>query len=831
MNQYIEFPRVVVSHNGEGFEAVAGIRLKSILKGNLLLTTGDFSSALNPLPYPLDPRFLHQARTALLHAIEGWKPSVTLELHLTALPNLTEKSHSQLMIALLIRCAAATKHQAQEEIYSRYLHLMPLLASHCPEAEFKPIIDENNLAMHTTPFAPQHAVSIQRRQELLSLSIPVKRFSVGFDARNDNWDTLGESVNHVFPWRPSFDDWSRLANTLLGQLDPLQIIIRLRPGANTTEAVESCREVISSCERFLAGIDAYQLTLNLQATLIRDLALEKLSYLTKPCFSLAVLLLAPGPIDSSLVNVTAQAIAGALAKNDGGCDFSGGFSISEIDVHEALKRGFFPESEPFSPDEAACAFRLPSPPLGEQPGIPVRRSRTAAAFLPPKGENPEECITLAINEHLGLKQAITMSVDDRMRHLFVIGQTGVGKSTLMETAILQDIRAGRGVAVIDPHGEMAESLLGKIPKERAEDVILFDLLDRKQPIGFNLLQWNTLEERDLIIDELYLTLDRIYDMRQSGGPIFESNFRGMLKLLMGDRKRADFVPTLLEFTLCYQSKRFRQCLKSTVQDPQVQDFLEELEETHGEGSINNLSPYITSKFSRFINDTSLQRIIGQEKSGFDFENIMNSGKIFLAKLGKGRFGSVVSALLANQMVSRFKFAAMKRGEMPRDKRRDFFLYVDEAHNLPAENFMELLSEARKYRMGLTLSTQYTAQLGEPGGKKNDLLAAILGNVGTLALFRLGNEDSSKLAPVLSPIFNAQDISGLPNWQGYLRTQTGRDFIPPFSFRTEPDKTPFNQVLAERIRYLSQLKYGKEATLIDKEIIHRRTWWKQEKTTD
>jgi DNA helicase HerA-like ATPase len=224
-------------------------------------------------------------------------------------------------------------------------------------------------------------------------------------------------------------------------------------------------------------------------------------------------------------------------------------------------------------------------------------------------------------------------------------------------------------------------------------------------------------------------------------------------------------------------------LKHSIKDPQISDFVKELEQTGGEASIENLSPYITSKLSRFTHDITLRRIVGQEKTSFDFNEIMNKGKILLVKLGKGRFGATVSALLANQIVTRFKLAAMKRGDMPHKDRRDFFLYVDECHNLPSENFMELLSEARKFRMGLVLATQYTAQLGSASQKENNFLSAILGNVGTILIFRLGQEDAVKLSPALHPSFSSLDIVGLPNWQGYARLQMSNEPTPPFSFRT------------------------------------------------
>jgi hypothetical protein len=392
--------------------------------------------------------------------------------------------------------------------------------------------------------------------------------------------------------------------------------------------------------------------------------------------------------------------------------------------------------------------------------------------------------------------------------------------------IMQDVKAGRGLAVIDPHGDMVDNILGKIPEHRADDVILFDVLDRQCPLGFNILEWSTLDERDLIIDDIYTTIDRLYDMKQTGGPIFESNLRGVLKLLMGDQKHDDFTPTLLDFVTCYLSQDFRHWLKERIHDPIVHDFLRELERTGGEASIRNLSPYITSKFGRYTNDTTLMRIIGQEKTSFNFDEIINKGKIFLVKLGRGRFGSKVSALLANMLVSRFKYAAMKRGSIRPEMRRDFFLYVDECHNLPSENFTELLSEARKFRMGLILVTQYTAQLSEEN-RKNSFLSAIIGNVGTIIIFRLGQEDAKEMATVLHPYFNSLDVIGLPNWHGYARLQLGNDTVPPFSFRTRKDENLFSEEIAGKIISSSRLMYGMDAKIVDEQIFERRTSWQRD----
>ena len=817
---------IIVTGADEGFEAIAALKLKSILKGDLMLPQANFAQEEGLYLNPLEPKRQHKTREALLNAISSWPRTLTLELHLTALPDLVHKAQGRIMISLFLRTFAPTRDKAREEIIYRFLNLMPLLAAHLPEAEFVPVTSQKEFEQRKTPFNQVDALTIHRRQETLCLSSPLKRPSLGFKPEVTKDIEKDDMVKHLWPWVPSLDGWSMLMNTLMWQLDPVQVIVRLRPGAGIDNAAERLEDTIRTCELFLSGIKEYQITLKSQTSLIRDVSLRQLAFLREKCFNLGAFVLAPHPVDTCLGNVIGKAITRSQCEPNEDTPFQGGFACSRIGVEDALKRDYFPEKEPFTISEAACAFRTPSPPMENIPGLPVKRSRTSVALLPLLNSGEKRDIRLVINKHQGNVQQVTVGANDRMRHVFLIGQTGTGKSTLLESMILQDIRADRGLAVIDPHGELVESLLGCIPAERADDVILFDILDRERPLGFNLLQWKTPEERDLIIDELYLTLDRIYDMRQTGGPIFEANFRGMLKLLMGEKLRWDFVPTILEFTYCYLNNGFRNWLKDHIRDTRVLDFVEELEKTTGEASLNNLSPYITSKLSRFTNDTTLMRIVGQEKTSFDFDAVMNKEKILLIKLGKGRFGATVSALIANQIVARFKLAAMKRGEMKPEERKDFFMYVDECHNLPRENFIELLSEARKFRMGLTLTTQYAAQLGNNLTNESDLLSAILGNVGTTLIFRLGQQDAVQLAPALYPDFTSLDITGLPNWQGYAHMQLNGESTPPFSFKTEKNTTPYNTNVASRIRNYSRLKYGTDAGLVDTQILKRRSQWKK-----
>ena len=340
----------------------------------------------------------------------------------------------------------------------------------------------------------------------------------------------------------------------------------------------------------------------------------------------------------------------------------------------------------------------------------------------------------------------------------------------------------------------------------------------------NFLNWRTIEERDFIIDELFMNLMTIYRDSQMFGPVFEQNFRGMMKLLLGDSPRDAFVPTLLEFHMLYLNPLFRKLCLKEIKDDQIRDFVSELEQANFDYKIQNLAPWVTSKISRFIHDTTLKRIIGHGGITIDFEDIMDTGKVVLCNLGKGQFGETVCSLFTSMIVSRFKAATMKRASKPAHERKDFFLYVDEFQNIANESFSELLAEARKYRLGLIMANQYAEQLDGNRtaiGGKGSVLSAILGNVGTILSFRLGVRDAESLAPVFSPAFSKHDLMELPDRECYVRLHNKRYNIQPFSMHTVKDATPYDKELAGDLRQYSRLKYGIDAEAIDKEIGQRR----------
>ena len=815
----------------EGFEACAAIRVASLLNSDLLkehhygVAETKESSSFSKL----NARHLQNGREMLLSALASLTDA-TFEIRICVLPDLLHKAQGNIDIHLLIRCAGATNAEAKELVASSYLALMPVLVSFIPEADFKLVKNSDELNRCREPFEMQHATAIVRRRQDVRLASMTNSPEVGFlPGSVHNEASVCDISSHILPWIPSHDDWGRLLEVLTGQLEPSMLLFRVRSCVDVTTELERVTRIIEQCEAVLVGLESSDMVLRKQVSLLVEQSVARLETLRHPCFNLSALVTSRRPVSPVLSNSIGAAISGRPLGGEEPAWLQGGFDVMQVDNEPFMAREFFPDDAPFSIGEAACAFRLPSPPNRDIPGLAVQRFRTSLAMLPPELDESPSAIRLFVNEYQGMSQPVCVAPDDRMRHAFIMGQTGTGKSSLMESMIVQDIRAGRGLAVIDPHGDMIDNILKRIPKERAEDVIVFDFLDRGRPLAFNILHWRDLGERDLIIDELYRTLDHIYDMKLTGGPMFEQHFRNFLKLLMGDSVRPGFTPTILEFIRCYTDSSFRNWLLNSIDDQQVKDFVAEVEDVGGECALKNISPYVSAKFGRFVNDTTLKRIVGQGKSSIDFDEIMNKRKILLVKLGKGRFGSEVSALLANMLVTRFKFAAMKRGEMPKENRQDFFLYVDEAHNLPqGENLSDMLAEARKYRLGLILATQYCSQLGNvSGGRGDDLLAAIFGNVGSLMTFRTGTQDAEHLARGLTPYFSQADIIALPNFCGYARMNLNNQAMPPFSFRTELDTTPVDEKLGEWIRALSRLKYGKDANLVDAEIYRRINSWKEE----
>ena len=817
-----ELPAVITRSVSGGIEAAAALALTSVVSAELASGSSE-NGALNP---HLLATSQWESRQRLMQALSVWPDNTVVELHWTAHPDLELPAQGQLWISLVLRTLAGDSEAAIQGAIQGYLRLKPLLETHLPHVTFGPITQKRELDYRIHPFDARYAAAIGRLRRRVALSNPLPRSSVGFGPLLDIEES-GDYVDLCFPWSPSMMTSNELARALMALWNPTQLVVRLTPHQPDRNELRQLETQVADCERFLSASRGDQIASARQVSMIRDLALVQLNRIGETAFRIQAFMLSRTPIDTALANGLAQLILAPSTGMDGNHLFVGGHTVTPMDVKKVVDYGW-PGEAPVSNQEAAAIFPLPLPVSGESSGLPVRRWRTAAIASGNDNAGAKNRIVLFDNFHQDRLQPVSLTNEDRMRHMFVVGATGTGKSVFLSNMILQDIARGAGVCVIDPHGDMVESILPRIPRRRAEDVILFDVLGDR-PLGFNLLQWFTIEERDMVIDEIYHALDLMYDMKEVGGPIFEHHCRKMLKLLCGDNSgsRPNFCPTVLEFVRCYLEEDLRRWLAEKTREKDVKDFVQEIERANaGEIQLRNVAQYITSKFGRFTTDTRLRQIFGQNITSFSFDDILQTGKIFLVKLGRGRWGSTVSSLLASQLVARFKIAAMRRGSVTEKERRDFFLYIDEAGLIPPASIGDLLSEARKYRLGVVLSAQYTKQLSSKlsPSRKDTLMDSVVGNVGTLIALRLGREDAQQMAAFFWPEFSAIDIVRLPRFHGYAKIEQGSQSSTPFSFRTRPLSARSKVKLAEEIRKLSSERYGTDPSEVEAQIQKREKPW-------
>ncbi|MEA3322594.1 MAG: type IV secretion system DNA-binding domain-containing protein, partial [Patescibacteria group bacterium] len=395
--------------------------------------------------------------------------------------------------------------------------------------------------------------------------------------------------------------------------------------------------------------------------------------------------------------------------------------------------------------------------------------------------------------------------------LYVIGQTGVGKSTLLEEMVKQDIKNGHGLCYIDPHGEAIEHIMTAIPKERAEDVVYFDPSDTERPFGLNMLEFSKPEEKTFVVNEIINIFDKLYDLKATGGPMFEQYMRNAMLLIMDDEETGS---TLMEIPKVLADEDFRRLKLSKCKNPIVKDFwLEEAEKAGGEAALANMVPYITSKLTPFLSNDMMRPIISQQKSTLDFRNIMDSQKILLINLSKGKIGETNSHLLGMIIVGKLLMAALGRVDMPENERKDFYLYIDEFQNVTTDSIAQILSEARKYRLALIIAHQFIGQLSE------DISKAVFGNVGSLAAYRVGPEDAEFLEKQFEPIFKAQDLINVDNYNYFAKLLINNITTTPFNI-SAPYPTDGNPDIVEPVKELSRLKYGRDRDVVEQEVMTR-----------
>ena len=467
-------------------------------------------------------------------------------------------------------------------------------------------------------------------------------------------------------------------------------------------------------------------------------------------------------------------------------------------------------------EELASIYHFPTPFLE----TPIIRWLLAKK-LPPAPNLPPEGLLLGENIYRGVKNFVYLKTDDRRRHVYMIGMTGTGKSVLMGNLAIQDIRNGKGVCVIDPHGSLVESILPCIPKERMEDVIYFNPSDVDRPIGLNMLEAETPEQQDFVIQEMISIFYKLVTDPSMIGPMFEHNMRNAMLTLMADRQS---LGTMAEIPRIFTDKEFQKYKLTKVTDPMVRSFWEQEMAKTSDFHKSEMLGYLISKVGRFVENAMIRNIIGQPKSGFNFRSVMDQQKILLVNLAKGTTGEVNSNLLGLIIVAKLQMAALGRTDMAEAARKDFYLYIDEFQNFITDSVATIMAEARKYKLNLTLGHQYIGQLTEgsgPEGKSfgNKIKDAIFGNVGTLVSFRIGVEDAEIIAKQMAPVVSEYDLINIERYNAYLRLLVDNQPLKAFNIHTFPPIAGDEKMIGD-IKEFSRWKYGSDRRKVEADILER-----------
>jgi hypothetical protein len=471
----------------------------------------------------------------------------------------------------------------------------------------------------------------------------------------------------------------------------------------------------------------------------------------------------------------------------------------------AARRGFNPV---FSTEELATLFHFPNA-LIQTPGIKWLSSKSSVAPV----NIPVDGTPFAYTNFRGKEEVVRIKPEDRLRHMYVVGQTGTGKTSLLKHLIINDILQGNGVCYIDPHGDDAMNIVNHIPKSRAEDVIIFDPADTERPMALNIFEATTIEEKDFVIQEAIQMLYRLYDPGHTGvmGPRFEHWFRNAALLLMADPNGGTFIDIPRVFTdEAFMAEKLRY-----VTDPVVKNFfLQEMAQTSDYHKSEMLGWFV-GKFGAFMTNTTMRNILGQVKSSLDFNEIMDGKKILIIRLSKGVIGEMNMQLLGMIFISKLQMAAMRRAAEAEKERVPFYMYIDEFQNFATDNIAQIFSEARKFKLSLTVANQYISQMRE------DIRDSVFGNVGTIASFRVSSEDGEYLEKQYSPEFKAHDLVNQENLNGIIKLIINGVPSRPFNYVIKfPLPGEENLEVGKAIIELSRLKHARSREVVDVEVLAR-----------
>jgi len=760
-------------------------------------------------------------------------------------PHPVSFSGGRIDVCLFCMNSASSVVKAKKIIEDQTEQILIQLYSSMPDYIWKAVKSSDHFQKLWRPINWDLAdiIEIRRREEMVELESIRPTRSIGFNGTNTvHKKKDGNPVYLVHPFLPHPGQMERLLRMMVLHNSPIVYTAILTPVCFLPEEQQAFIDEITVSEGYQPDLTSNTSRLQSQrAKMISQGLMSQMLRLQDSPFYVSVSLASSSPISKTLAEATGVSVSASIGENPssmytepsfiqmGGYDVIHPSTDTELEVarsnlaslsqtawgktvaKEKMKRIRFL----MDGHEAVNAFRFPEEPGEGLPGINIHNQRIRSIpleLVPEKIDySDRNKLLLGVNLYLGVKQEVFLPDKDRLNHMYVVGQTGTGKSTAIKTMILSDINSGKGCALIDPHGDLFEELIGLIPEERLDDVVIFDPSDSEYPVGLNLLEAATSDERYFVIREMQAIMRRLLDdqfgsfSKEIAGPVFYQHMQMNMLLAMSDPEQCG---TLVEFYNIFQSKNYwKRWIPLKIEDPDlrfwVENTLTSMDYTTNRTGEVSVGSFVSSKFGDFIFDPRLRMIFGQSKSTIDFQEVMNGGKILLINLAKGLLGESNSRFLGLILMAKFQVEAMKRAKINPAERRNFFLYIDEFQALATENFSVLLSEARKFGIGLVLANQFISQI-----KDQSIIQSIFGNVGTCLSFRLGRDDANIIEPLFLPYFDRFDLTNLPNWQIATKTNVEGRGLTPFTLQTILPSECSKKEIASQVRGLSRNKYNR-----------------------
>ncbi len=793
-----------------------------------------------------------KAQADFINGLHNPDAQCTFAVRYISQPNRTSPLAGRIRICLLVKVQGRSGDEARYGSELLFNETAALLGGMLPNYTWRIVKSRSDFLSLWAPFDRENAsiVGIRRREELARLGTVRPRPMLGRDRVQSEPGVRDEdAVYLIHRFIPRTTSLGRLLRLLLLYPVPVVWQTTLRPSWLAPEEERLFIDEIAKCEQYQAVSNDRALSPieNLQQSRARAICqslVRQLHAIQDAPFQMTVALASPSPLARTLVEAVGIEMTCPVAFDDGGEGFqlSGGYDVvypaDAHDLESAQASVWELQTETWGSrltedersrflylvdaSEAVSAFRLPVPDPEGLAGVETNALR--ALPVPPlvagmADAPPEERLFIGENHYLGFAQKVFLSQSDRRQHTYVVGQTGTGKTTLIKSMILGDMWTGRGVGVIDPHGDLFEELLRNIPPRRLHDVVIVDPSDTDFPVGFNMLECADEQARHFIARQLRSIMERLIADQYGGsapqfaGPAFFQHMQNNALLAMSNPSDPG---TLLEFYQIYQDRRYwRKWIPLRWQDPILKSWaevtLDKIDYTARTSEGLTWGEYLSSKFVDFVFDPKLRLMFGQKHSTIDLFDILQEGRILLVNLSKGRLAEANSRFLGMLLLAGLYAAALKRTHIPEQERRPFHLYVDEFQSLATESFTLLMTEARKFGLSLVLANQFLSQVADAR-----IVSGILGNARTIACFRVSHADGQLMEPLYKPYFDCLDLVNLPNWNACLRTSIGGQVTAPFTLRTVPIDEGQDGT-AEKARAFSRERYGRPRSQVEAEI--------------